>query len=168
MNDAKIRAKQDKNNIKNQMIQEMEEFSRELQAAKNNISSTQEIIIGTIRDRLESSVGTWEQSMALKSSQTHRLHPTHSPTFSLENSSPKHLSSTSPTHKEKERERETNSAAGSFHKHDSHSSLHSADSRILDTDPIAYLLSATGAVSMDALLTELQSSEEYIFRLLIN
>lgn len=59
VNDNKQRVKLEKTAIKNQMMNDMEEFGRELQAAKHNISSTQEVIIGTIRDRMESSYATW-------------------------------------------------------------------------------------------------------------
>lgn len=52
-------------NSKHKMIRDMEEFSRDLAATKLNISSTQESILGSIRDRLQA---TFENSVALKAS----------------------------------------------------------------------------------------------------
>jgi DNA repair exonuclease SbcCD ATPase subunit len=46
------------------MMNDMEEFARELQAAKLNISTTQEVMIGTIRDRLQSTYSAWENEMS--------------------------------------------------------------------------------------------------------
>lgn len=63
LNNKKLKAKSDKVNIKNQMISDMEDFSREMQAAKEHISSNQEILIETIREKMNSQfVGnaTWE------------------------------------------------------------------------------------------------------------
>lgn len=144
VNDAKLRTKQEKTNIKNQMIVDMEEFSKELQAAKQNISSTQEVIIGTIRDKMEASFVAWEHSLKLGQSTTN---PLYSPAFK------RHTASiTSPS-----------KASSSIHKQDSQLSF---DSKLSAHDnDINYLLGATGANSMEALITELQQSEEYIFRL---
>lgn len=135
MNDAKLRAKQEKTNIKNQMIVDMEEFSKELQAAKQNISSTQEVIIGTIRDKMESSFAMWEQSVKYQSTIT----GLNSPAF-------RNKTSNSPTQQ----------------MNDSYISFDSKQSA-QDND-INYLLNATGATSMEVLFSELQQSEEYIFR----
>jgi hypothetical protein len=143
VNDAKLRTKQEKTNIKNQMIVDMEEFSKELQAAKQNISSTQEVIIGTIRDKMEASFAAWENS--LKHSQSTN-NPLNSPAF-------KHhtASASSPSQN-----------SSSIRKQDSQLSF---DSKLSAHDnDINYLLGATGASSMEALITELQQSEEYIFR----
>ena len=61
LNNKKLKAKSDKINIKNQMVSDMEEFSRELQAAKENISSNQETIIETIREKMNSlTVDEWD------------------------------------------------------------------------------------------------------------
>jgi predicted Holliday junction resolvase-like endonuclease len=146
VNDAKLRARQDKTNIKNQMIADMEDFSKELQVAKHNISSTQEVIIGTIRDKMESSFAAWEQGQA----STNRLY---SPGFLNYHTS----SSLSPA------VRTTNPPnSNSILKQESRLSF---DSRASAQDnDIGYLLNATGAVSMEALISDLQQSEEYIFR----
>ena len=40
-------------NTKHKMLRDMEEFSRELATTKQNISSTQESILGSIRERLQ-------------------------------------------------------------------------------------------------------------------
>jgi hypothetical protein len=143
VNDAKLRTKQEKTNIKNQMIADMEEFSKELQAAKQNISSTQDVIIGTIRDKMEASFAAWESSLRLGQSTTNGLY---SPAFKRYTGSAISPSQTS----------------SSIRKQDSQISF---DSKLSAHDnDINYLLGATGAVSMEALITELQQSEEYIFR----
>lgn len=142
VNDAKLRAKQEKTNIKNQMIVDMEEFSKELQAAKQNISSTQEVIIGTIREKMESSFAIWEQSVKYGQSTTTILN--------------------SPAYKNKTSNSPTQQMNGSIRDVDSIVSFDSKQSA-QDND-INYLLSATGASSMEALISELQQSEEYIFR----
>lgn len=63
-NEKKHRVKLHKSNITHQMMNEMDEFARELQAAKQNISATQEIMIGTIRERMLSTYSAWENDMA--------------------------------------------------------------------------------------------------------
>jgi hypothetical protein len=63
LNNKKLKAKSDKVNIKNQMISDMEDFSREMQMAKENISSNQEAIIETIREKMMTSQfvdDTWD------------------------------------------------------------------------------------------------------------
>jgi hypothetical protein len=145
VNDAKLRARQDKTNIKNQMIADMEEFSKELQVAKQSISSTQDVIIGTIRDKMESSFATWEQG---QSTNNHLF----SPGFLSDH--------TSSALSRVKTNRSLNS--NSIHKHDSRISFDSGASA-QDND-IGYLLHATGAVSMEALISDLHQSEEYIFR----
>jgi hypothetical protein len=75
VNDSKQRAKNEKNNIKNKMLSDMEEFARELHTAKQTISSTQEVIIETIREKMESSFATWEGSYQPKSGRTTNQSP---------------------------------------------------------------------------------------------
>lgn len=60
LNNRKLKAKSEKNSIKNQMLSDMEDFSREMQAAKENISSNQEAVIETIREKLNSITNDWE------------------------------------------------------------------------------------------------------------
>lgn len=55
LNNKKLKAKSDKVNIKNQMLSDMEEFSREMQAAKENISSNQETVMEAIREKMMAS-----------------------------------------------------------------------------------------------------------------
>jgi hypothetical protein len=52
INDKKHRIKVEITNTKHKMIRDMEDFSRGLSAAKHNIQSTQENIMGSIRSRL--------------------------------------------------------------------------------------------------------------------
>lgn len=62
INNKKLKAKSDKTNIKNQMISDMEEFSREMQVAKENISSNQETVIEAIREKMTSQfVDEWDE-----------------------------------------------------------------------------------------------------------
>lgn len=75
VNDCKQQAKNEKNNIKNKMLSDMEEFARELHTAKLAISSTQDVIIETIREKMESSFATWEGSFLPKSGRTMNASP---------------------------------------------------------------------------------------------
>jgi hypothetical protein len=52
INEKKHKAKLGIVNIKHKMLRDMEDFSRELHTAKQNISSTQTNILGTIREKL--------------------------------------------------------------------------------------------------------------------
>ena len=71
LNNKKLKAKSDKINIKNQMISDMEEFSREMQAAKENISSNQETVIEAIREKMTSQfVDQWDDFEGEKTSVT--------------------------------------------------------------------------------------------------
>ena len=54
INDKKHKAKMGIVNIKHTMIRDMEEFSRELYTAKQNISQAQQNILGTIRTQIKS------------------------------------------------------------------------------------------------------------------
>lgn len=58
INEKKHKAKVGIANIKHKMIRDMEEFSKELNTAKQNISSTQMTILGTIREKIQSSYNT--------------------------------------------------------------------------------------------------------------
>jgi hypothetical protein len=63
LNNRKLRAKSDKSVIKNQMLADMEDFSREMQTAKELISGNQELIIETIREKMNSQFATnWDDS----------------------------------------------------------------------------------------------------------
>ena len=71
LNNKKLKAKSDKVNIKNQMISDMEDFSREMQVAKENISSNQETILETIREKMNSQfAGNWEDFEGVNRSST--------------------------------------------------------------------------------------------------
>jgi hypothetical protein len=71
LNNKKLKAKSDKVNIKNQMISDMEEFSREMQTAKENISSNQETVIEAIRERMAFQVvDNWEEMEGGRNSAT--------------------------------------------------------------------------------------------------
>lgn len=148
------------------MIVDMEEFTRELQAAKQNISLTQEVIIGTIRDRMESSFAAWEQSIIMKQSKLNQTNNSEFPNKNdlNETNKSKNRQNGSPTSSPQFHHQHSNTS--SIRKYDSQSSFDSKFS-FQDND-IAYLLSATGASSMEGLMTELSQSEEYIFSLYKN
>ena len=146
------------------MIVDMEEFTRELQVAKQNISLTQDVILGTIRERMDSSFAAWEQSLIMKQSKLNQ-----SNTIDLNDTHKvKHPRSTSPSSHQQNSStpQRQHHSHNSIHQHDSQSSFDSKSS-FHDND-IAYLLSATGASSMEGLMTELNQSEEYIFSLYKN
>ncbi|CAE7537273.1 ODA1 [Symbiodinium microadriaticum] len=136
VNDAKQRAKNEKKNIKNKMLSDMEEFARELHVAKENISATQEVIIGTIREKMESTFATWEGSFK------------HSRTGS----------------------RSVGHRSISQRPGDRSTYLEGEDG---DDDEqrcvaVGRLLEATGMESVDSVMAELQTSEEYIFSMYKN
>ena len=86
-NDKNHRLTVDISNIKDQMIIEMEEFSRELETTKENISSTQQAIMGSIRDRVNNS--TIDNSLLYLGSQ---VSPSKEPHYILETDEPKEWS----------------------------------------------------------------------------
>mmetsp|Transcript_34816 Transcript_34816/g.64944 ORF Transcript_34816/g.64944 Transcript_34816/m.64944 type:complete len:497 (-) Transcript_34816:163-1653(-) len=76
INNKKLKAKSDKTNIKNQMISDMEEFSREMQVAKENISSNQETVIEAIREKMTSQfVDEWDEFEGENTSATNHTAP---------------------------------------------------------------------------------------------
>ena len=127
VNDSKQRAKNDKNNIKNKMLSDMEDFARELQAAKHTISATQEVIIDTIREKMENSFATWEGAFK------------------------------PPTNRSVGERSTSHRADGSFSE-----GMHGEETS--SNTEVDQLLATTGQESVESLLTELQTSEEYIFR----
>lgn len=58
LNEKKHKAKMGIVGLKHQMLRDMEEFSRELGEAKRSISATQANIMGTIREKLQSTYAT--------------------------------------------------------------------------------------------------------------
>lgn len=70
VNEKKHMAKKESAAIKQQMVTDMEDFARELDLAKKAISSTQEVIIGSIRERMNTSMSHW----TLTDSSVHHYH----------------------------------------------------------------------------------------------
>lgn len=64
MNEKKLKVKMSSSTIKQKMVRDMEEFSSELEKAKNNITNAQTTILTTIREKLQStSTSVVEASM---------------------------------------------------------------------------------------------------------
>ncbi len=74
INEKKHKAKVGIAGLKHKMVRDMEDFSRELALAKQNISSAQSNILGTIREKIQSSYNTATTPFALN--QTANLNAT--------------------------------------------------------------------------------------------